>query len=645
MIGRACLTGLLAVSLAAGAWPRAPAFGHAPVRAIVLSWDGTVPAQVHEMLRRGALPNLARLIAGGAFADAVATAYPSKTAPGHATLWTGAPARITGISGNAIPRTPREQFTMLDAASGFDSTALQAEPLWMAAARSGRRAVVVQATQGWPFDSYIADGRFGPGQAARLVLFEGYAGLTGSDAVLTEHDAVPRPAEGWIHAPPSAAPPREIAFTIGTERLLGLLVDDPADPARGYDTLIVARARDGLQPAARLKPGSSPAGGLDRWSPTLSVEAAGRDGAGVWLRLFDLAPDGSGFLLYATRPVREQSSRPELLPGLRAAAGAFVGNGASRLYQQGAFGATIMRGGDGAAETRYLETVRLTQRQLTEATRWALRSLPWDLLFTYSPFPDEAEHAWRGYLEPGLAGHRPEIAGRLRPFLEEVYRTCDEFLAMLMQERPANTVLALVSDHGMEGINRAVALNVALRRAGLLVLDELGRVDLSRTRAYYPPANNAYILINTRDRRGGIVNFDARAQVAAEVRRVLFEIRDGGRQVVTAVYDAHTDGEAMGIGGAAGGDLYLDLLPGYDFDARLAGTEVVLRREPFGVHLFDPRRPSMRTIMVLNGPGVAAGRVLSGVRTIDLAPTMAHLLGMAPPRDAAGRVLLDALAR
>ena len=35
-------------------------------KAIVMAWDGTVPSFVKELMREGKLPNLAKLIAGGA---------------------------------------------------------------------------------------------------------------------------------------------------------------------------------------------------------------------------------------------------------------------------------------------------------------------------------------------------------------------------------------------------------------------------------------------------------------------------------------------------------------------------------------------------------------------------------------------------
>ena len=103
------------------------ASAQSPTRAIVLGWDGTVPAFALEMVRQGKLPNLAKLIEGGAYADDVKAVFPSKTAPGFAALITGAPPRVSGISGNRVPRAPREQFTILESLAGFSSAPLRAE--------------------------------------------------------------------------------------------------------------------------------------------------------------------------------------------------------------------------------------------------------------------------------------------------------------------------------------------------------------------------------------------------------------------------------------------------------------------------------------------------------------------------------------
>jgi predicted AlkP superfamily phosphohydrolase/phosphomutase len=596
----------------------------------VLAWDGTLPSFIHEMLRQDKLPNLAKLIAGGAFADDVTAAFPSLTAPGFAALLTGASPKITGITGLRVPRTPRSEFTILESAAGFNPALQRAETIFTAAERAGRKVVSLHVP-------------FGGEKSRRGFYLQGYSGTTGRDGVVHGRNTTPRAAASWVNLPASEAPPLELTFTIGASSLLGLLIDDPADPQNGYDTLLVSGARDGREVKAVLKPGSAGPGGDLLWSRPIAVNTAARQGATTYLRLFDLKSDGSDFLLYYTRPGRQAMSHPELLEGTNPTVRAFIGNGAWQWYRQGTFGRTIPNGGDGTAEARYLETIAQVQHQLTETSRWALEQLPWDILLAYTPYPDEAEHQWRGYLDPGLPGFRAELADRLRPLLERVYRSSDELLGFLMERRSENTLLALISDHGVEGTNKVLYLNKVLQQAGLLALDAQGRVNLAKTKVIYPAIDNGYLLINSTERKNGIVTVEERAELVRRVRELLLAIRHEGRQVVTGVEDPQSDEAASGIGGESGGDLYLDLLPGYRLDAKLNATEVIGSQEPHGMHGFNPIRASMRTIMVLNGPGIKAGARLRDARLIDFAPTLAKLLNIPAPIDAIGSVLLDAL--
>jgi predicted AlkP superfamily phosphohydrolase/phosphomutase len=607
-------------------------YGQPGPKAIVLAWDGAVPSFVLELLQEKKLPNLAKLIERGAFADNVLPVFPSKTAPGFASLLTGAPPRVSGISGNRVPRAPQNQFTILESSAGFNSELLRAEPLWASAERAGLKVVVAH----FPL---------GGDKSEHGIHLQGYGGLAGSDGVLNNRNSKPRPAVGWDNLPPSSEPPLEISFAIGTTNFFGLFIDDPADPQSGYDTLSVTTTRNGQDIKARLKPGFAKSGLTSLWSGVIDLKTAEQRGAGVYLRLFDLKADGSDFLLYFTRPTRDVVSPPSRANEVKTAAGVFVGNGASDLYSHGVFGATIPKGGNGVAEARYLETVALTQHQLIKTANWALEQPSWNLILAYTPFPDEAEHLWRGYTDSRLPGYRRDVADRLRPFLEEVYQRCDEFLGLFLAHRPDNTIIALISDHGMEGGNKLVSLNRALKERGLLVTDGQGRVDLRKTKAFYPAINNGYILINSANRKNGIVAPEERAEVVAQIRAALFDIRDGDRLVVSDIIDAENLGTALGIGGESGGDIYVDLLPGYDFDAGAGPGALVAAREPHGNHGFNPLRSSMRTIMVLNGPGLAAGQRLRGVRIIDFAPTLAKLLGLPPLKDATGRVLEEALTK
>src|SRR4029077_6306116 len=299
-----------------------------PTKAIVLGWDGAVPAFVHEMLRSGKLPNLATLIEGGAFADDVTPCFLSLTAPRFASLWTGAPPRITGISGNRVPRLPRSQFTILESGAGFNNALLQAEPLWASAERAGRRVVVTHVP-------------FGGDKSELGVHLQGYRGIAGRDGIVSGRTAKPQPAHSWRDIPSSVVPPLEITFTIGASTFQGLLIDDPSDPRKGYDTLLVASTRSGKEVTAKLKSQPAGPGGELFWSKPVDVKTNDGHSASTYLRLFDLKPDGADFLLFFTRPTEEMISRPEVMRDANGTTRAFIGNGANPLYSHGALGLTL----------------------------------------------------------------------------------------------------------------------------------------------------------------------------------------------------------------------------------------------------------------------------------------------------------------
>jgi predicted AlkP superfamily pyrophosphatase or phosphodiesterase len=58
-----------------------------------------------------------------------------------------------------------------------------------------------------------------------------------------------------------------------------------------------------------------------------------------------------------------------------------------------------------------------------------------------------------------------------------------------------------------------------------------------------------------------------------------------------------------------------------------------------GVHGYDPERPEMAAIFYALGRGVAPGTRLGRPLTIDIAPTVAHLLHIDPPMQSEGRAL------
>ncbi len=610
-------------------------------RAILVSLDGSAAGLLDDAVARGIMPGLARLRQRGATATASLSSLPAKTAAGHAALFTGAWSDRNGIAGNDVA-VPGESVLASD--DGYTSTHLRAEPLWITAARQGLDASVVSATQTFPFGPFLEERRFGGNYGHGLTLMNAYQGVQLPDHVYGAADLSPREAGEWLgELPAHDGPVKEIEIELAGARIDGLLYDDPADPPRGFDTLYLGLDRD-PKGGIVLKP--SPPRGADASAfAGLTLRVAGGDAA-AYFRLFDLAADGSRILLYRSGVHVLRSSRPRIEAAAYQASGGFVGNGGSRAYERGELGPPLWKGGDGAAERRYLESVALVARQFTRLADFALDHTARDLLVTYLPYPDEALHAWSGYLDPSLPGHDPALASRLRVFLDDVLKIADAYVGHLAARADERTLLAVAGDHGMAGGSRLLRPNVALVGAGLAALDARGSVDLTRTKALYFPGNSGFVLLNRRSRPGGIVAPEEEDRVRAAVVAALQAVRDpaSGQPVVLELLDPRAPGREPSFGGANGGDLYLSLVPGYDVSASAKGP-VVEEIAPRGVHGLNPERPELQSGFVVAGAGVAAGVSLGPIRQIDVAPTLAALLGLDPPAQATGTVLTKSLAR
>jgi predicted AlkP superfamily phosphohydrolase/phosphomutase len=630
-----------------GAWeeagrPALPAFRFPYVRGsaklILVTLDGSSAPVLDDAVARGLMPNLASLRARGATARGSLASLPAKTPAAHATLFTGAWCDRNGVAGIEVP-VPGA--SILTARSGFTSEMLSAEPIWVTAARQGLDVSVMSATQVYPFAPFLAEKRFGGNFGWNLTLFDGYQNRQTPQTVLTAKDVRIGPAAGWRGTLPAhRGTPRDFDFSAAGVRIDGLLFDDPSDPVEGFDTLYLATDKSGGS-GILLKP-RQPEPDTDAFQ---NLVIRTRDGElGLYFRLFSLTPDASELLLYLAEGGVLRSNRPLAEGAALKATGGFVGNGADDLYKDGLLGAPLWKGGDGTAEGRYLETVRLVERQFERLMDFGIDRTRWQVLVGYLPFPDETLHLWLGFLDATLSGHDAGLAARLRPYLDQSLAISDAFIGRLAARAGPDTLLAVGGDHGMIGANRTVQFNVALAKAGLVALTPEGDVDLLRTSAIYFPGNSGYFLVNRVSRKQGIVRPDDEPAVLARLRATLAAIKDPdtGGPVVTAILDPADRTLEPAIGGATGGDLYVDVAPGYYSSASLNG-EVVVARRPSGEHLYGPHRPEMLAGFVVAGPGVAHGVDLGPIRQIDIAPTLSALLGIEPPAQAVGVVLRKAL--
>lgn len=599
----------------------------ASTRLVLVSWDGAADWIVDRMLAEGHLPNVAALARDGVAAEYSVTTFPARTAPGHAAIWTGAWPAVNGIVNNAAPRLPRSENTILDSQRGFQSSLLTAEPIYLTAARAGRRVVALSGTHHYPAPAIRER------LAAAGVPEERFRSFSGFEYGLA-------PAKALTQA--SFGPDGRARFRMGATDFEAQIVRD-----RGRATAVVVRT--GGREVAQLRP-SGPSGSFENWSSPVeivgdpgSAAVAGRRG-NTFFRLFEMAPDGSRILLYACRAAHVGGVASEAdLDAYRRAYAGFHDEGFD-VYAAGGFGKTIMEGGDGVAEERLLEVAAFDCELLKRSFRFAWRTWDPEVVVHYSPLSDTAAGYWMGVMDPESLAYDAENAARLWPYFARIYRLLDDWLGDMRSVAGPGTVFALVSDHGMAGMARYVHINVALERAGLLTRGPDGRIDLSRTQiaAGY---GDTFLNVNTTDWKGGIVPPAEKDAVIERAVEVLLDLRDPetGRRLVRRVWRPE-EFPGLGVGGERSGDLYFDLETSY-MPSRAFADAVVTKIEPWGVgtHVYWPERRNMHAIFYAAGPGLAIGRRLPGIRHIDIAPTLAAAVGIPIPPQATGLAIGQAL--
>jgi hypothetical protein len=126
------------------------------VRLVVLSVDGMRPDFYRRAGELGLkIPNLLRLAAEGASADAVESVFPSTTYPAHATLVTGAAPRGHGIYSHLASLDPFEPARPWH----WHAKAIHVPALWNAARAAGLRSAAVNwpVSAGAPIDHNIPE--------------------------------------------------------------------------------------------------------------------------------------------------------------------------------------------------------------------------------------------------------------------------------------------------------------------------------------------------------------------------------------------------------------------------------------------------------------------------------------------------------
>ena len=659
-------------------------------KAILFAADGMRPDLVDRYADRGFMPTMRQLMRQGVKGrNGLLQGFPPNTGVGWATLGTGTWPGEHGSTNNTFHRTGESNFNN---STSFATTGiLQADHIAQAAERAGKSVVAVEwvaarglvpALQGPVVDFRSFFSRRGvvlnydlPGQPAGANAF-------GVDYQRVDLD----PATGWTNVPASFSPAMQEQFTLTTTFAA-------ANPTRVYDLYIYDSTNDGttnydhvlVVPATASKDGNAAVADLaeGEWADakvTLEGSRAGQT-AGFYLKAIEIAPDLSQFRVYFTSLARVNATYNALGPDGSAA---FEETLASRFPTATAADFAPLEAGI-VDEDTYVEQGLKWKDAHFAYLRYIFEGLGVgaDLLLLGNPVTDEFSHQFLGLLTP------KDIDGNPNPFYDDVtndnvpdgrvderegyiraaYHEADETLALgreLMGKKDTTTFVS--SDHGFAPQWLAVNVSKVLVDLGLQEREQSGNCrraandpgtttpgDTLAKECHAGGTSQIYINLAGRDPAAGNTpqvpadQYEAvRNQIIAAFQNLDDPTLPGQQKVVLRVFKKE---ELRNVDGTdslhpnRSGDVVVVFRPPYQTDAQTPGT-LVAPSQFFGQHGYLPdlvnlnRNINMHGTFIAAGPGIERNRdPVRGVRAIDVAPTLAYLMGIPGPQNARGQVL------
>lgn len=593
---------------------------------IVIGVDGGTPTVVEQYVREGALPQIARLMERGTFAQACLPAMPTITPTCWATIATGATPEVHGCT-CATLHTPGRPLT--ETQSAYWSERVQAEFIWETAEQAGLNALVMAYPTSWPARLRAGTQIGGPGcgvvEYHRPETSPGCFIVDGAELQLFSTAEIAHTLATRVTIAPGVDGVLEAELRARTEHS-AWGVDPFGWRARfiAEDTVAFTDL-EGCAHIAELR--------LGQWSGDLlhefSVAGRGRQ-ARYRIKLLDASACAQRLTVYVT-PIVDLSERATPA-GLGTELNALTG--VAPYWHHGA----LMQRQIISTET-FLEIERANFAWRLAAMRHLHEQQPLDLVFQYSVMIDTINHLHRSTIEG--YGNADEATRQASIRLERgAYALVDEFVGNTLDVLGPKTTVFLVSDHGSCGYARGLNIRQVLKQAGLLVTRQTAtgeEVDWTASRAV--PLHCSYVYVNLQGREPhGIVPPSQYERTVDEIIAALYDATDpdtGKRQAALAL--RRDDARLVGLGGPTMGDVVFAVAGGVGSP----GGGVHAGQIPTA----QSRGGTQCALLLAAGPGIRRGhRVSRTIRQHQIAPTISALLNIPAPRDSNGALIREMLA-
>src|SRR6266498_3602894 len=244
-------------------------------------------------------------------------------------------------------------------------------------------------------------------------------------------------------------------------------------------------------------------------------------------------------------------------------------------------------------------------------------------------------------------------------YIRSAYAEADAKLARARALVGGNPTTFASSDHGFAPQWLAINAGKVLADAGLQGAEQPSNCraaasGITKAKACFA-GGTAQIYVNLAGRDpGGVVPAGDYEAVRNQIIGAFQQLSDPsspGKRIISRVMKKEELRDVDGsdsLHPSRSGDVVVVARPPYQFDAATPGKRIAFSQF-FGQHGYLPNlvdirhNVNMHAVFVAAGPGVRHRDPLAGVRAIDLAPTLAFLLGIPGPQNARGRILYDIL--
>ncbi|MGE5459221.1 MAG: 5'-nucleotidase C-terminal domain-containing protein, partial [Solirubrobacterales bacterium] len=669
-------------------------------KVVLFAADGMRPDLMERYAAEGAMPTYRRMMETGVKGvNGLVQAFPPNTGVGWYTLATGAYPGEHGSTNNTFFRTG-DAFNNRTAA--FSGGVLQADTIAEAAERAGRKVVSIEWAGGsrtmTALQGPVVDYRNFYSNRGLWTNWDVPGQPAGADSFGVQYQRFNlADASGWSNVPASYSAAKQGTFDIGSYTSAGSPViandqydfyvyDSTNDATVNYDQVMIV-------PNASLKDGSAAVADLseDEWADVKVVLAnpAGKTG-GFYVKAMVFEPDLSQFSLFFTSVARAvatcngcgyagdfENDLNRWFPSSTAADYAIFESGlvdADTYVEQG-----LMWSEAHLAYLRYI----LGTDPVPTVDGGSVPGMGYDpdLLMLGNPTTDEFQHMFLGLSTASVNGVAnpyydnyfsygelitPEIADG---FVKDAYAEADATLALGRQLMGGSPTTVATSDHGFGAQWLAVNAGKVLFDAGLQntggatptevfsnCRSGTGTGAINFAKACWA-GGTAQIYINvvtTTPTPPGAVSPAQYETVRNQIISAFQNLTDPGNPGAQVVLKIMKKEELRNVDGSdslhpnRSGDVVVVLKPPYQFDAATFGQTIAFSQF-FGQHGYLPEtvdlasNVNMHATFVASGPAFRHRSPVAGIRAVDVAPTIAFVMGIPGPLNARGKILYPLL--